>query len=629
MSFSDFETVFFDHLKSQNNNCINDIENNEKLIIKYLGNETSKKTLINFVKKFNETILYNKNNNFNLIEKLLSHPIFKNVSNEFRESDILIKALKNENKPLIKWLLTMNINLNVQDDQGMTALMYASKSPQLLFALNVLLKNNEDDFYSLIDENGENAFFHAVHNLEGFDLLLKSKMVKVVNQLNSNGDSVLTYCCRCGIYEPVLSLIVNANVDPNIFNNEEKTAIMYLVENGRYQELTYIKKWKTNFEYRNSRNESVLSILIRQYYKYYQEKDAKMLQNYIKVIKVLIEKECSFNHVIDEEGNTAFMFFLWIRDWITIVYLLLKHKNLDFQKKNKNGINASLLCLMLQETEAQLITNSSLMDLYLNRIDFDTDTIYPHSNNLLIYPIINNDNEKTAKLLILNENLVNHVNDKMETPLIVAIKLGNRDIIKYIMSRNPNVNYQDELGNTALHYAIELGDQYVINLLSYCHADIHLKNKEGKSPIEIVKESANDEIMSLLNNPVLPYKLLNDKNKVKNKEKKKITSLFKRNKNKENINHIKIDHGDIVISKCNIYQTEYEDLIKFSSKLYKPTDNYILISAIRTYEFAVYQLINSDNQIINCNKEIWKVNLTSLLYSDEIEKRILNIGRAL
>jgi len=629
MSFFDFETVFFDNLKSQNNNCINDIENHEKLIIKYLGEKTDNKTLKNFLNKFNETILYNKNNNFNLIEKILFHPIFKNVSDEFRESDILIKACKIENKPLVKWLLTMDINLNVQDEYGMTTLMYASKSPQLLFALKILLKNNKDDFYSIVDRNGENAFFHAVHNLEGFDLLLKSKMVKGVNQLNNNKDSVLTYCCRNGIYEPVLSLIVNANVDPNIFNNEERTATMYLVENGRYQELEYIKKWKTNFEYRNSKNESALSILVRQYYKYYQEKETKLLQNYIRVVKVLVEKECSFNTVIDEEGNTAFMFFLWLQDWCTIIYLLLKQKELDFQKQNKNGINASLLCIMLQETEtsiSHMITVSNLMDLYLNRIEFETGTIYQHGNNLLMYSIINNNEEKTAKLLLLNENLIHQVNDKKENPLIVAIKLGNRDIIKNIVSRNVDVNFQDEFGNTALHYALELGDQYVINLLTYCHADIHLKNKEGKSPIEIVKESENGEIMSLLNNPVLPYKLLNDKYRIKNKEKKKITSLFKRNKN--NINHVKIDDGDIVISKCNAYQKDYEDSIKFSSKLYRPQDNNVFISAIRTFELTVYSLINSDGGIIiNYNKDIRKVNLPNLFYTDDIEKRILNRGR--
>jgi len=54
-----------------------------------------------------------------------------------------------------------------------------------------------------------------------------------------------------------------------------------------------------------------------------------------------VDKGCDFNTVIDEEGNTAFMFFLWIQDWNTVVYLLLYHKNLNFQKSNINGINAA------------------------------------------------------------------------------------------------------------------------------------------------------------------------------------------------------------------------------------------------------------------------------------------------
>jgi len=321
----------------------------------------------------------------------------------------------------------MDISLYVQYDQGMTTLMYACENPKLLFVVKTLLSKKKDiEFLYIVDKNGENAYFHAARNTKALELLLESKkMVEKVNQLNNYNDSVLTYCCRQGIYEPVASLIRNAYVDPNIFNIDEKTAVMYLVEEGRYDELEYLKKWKINSDFKKSKNESALSILIHQYYKYYLESSAIYIRRYIKVIKVLIDKGCNFNNVIDEEGNTTFMFFLWLQDWHTIVCLLLHHKNLDFKTKNKNGVNAAILCASLRKTEVSReckIKVSSIINLYLGRKEFDLNVRDNYGNNLLIYYLVNNNNfENISKLLNSDESLVNQVNDKKES-LIYFIK---------------------------------------------------------------------------------------------------------------------------------------------------------------------------------------------------------------
>ena len=117
VNFSSFENEIFADLRNNNNNCINTIESNKKLI---LESSTFAK---DFVQKLNH-ILLSDITDYTLVDKVLDHPYFSNILSEFRESDILIKACDNNNKQLVKWLLTKNIDLSIQDAYGRTALMY-------------------------------------------------------------------------------------------------------------------------------------------------------------------------------------------------------------------------------------------------------------------------------------------------------------------------------------------------------------------------------------------------------------------------------------------------------------------------------------------------------------------------
>lgn len=49
-----------------------------------------------------------------------------------KKSDALIRACKNGNKNACSWILTMVIDPCVQDESGMTALMYATKNSSLI-----------------------------------------------------------------------------------------------------------------------------------------------------------------------------------------------------------------------------------------------------------------------------------------------------------------------------------------------------------------------------------------------------------------------------------------------------------------------------------------------------------------
>jgi len=527
MDFSTFEENFFYNLKNNNKEYVNNILTNEKIINSYLSDNDSK-SLKSFVNKLNSIIIIS-NKNFDFYENILTKKIFHYVLRGFRNSDILIRACEVKNIKLLKWLLTMDINTCVQNEDGVSALMVASRDPDLLFVVKYLLSHDEDN-KNLYDKNGENALFYAVHNKDIFRLLLDSNVD--ANHLNKDKDSILTYCCKNKIYELMRTLSVKENLDVNIFNNDERTALMYLMEDGRYSELRdFVAKDKKdiNFYFKNSKNETAFSIFFKKYYEYYRQINIEKLIPYIKVIKNFIDIGVNLNVPIDEEGNTPMMFFNMIEDWVSMAYIIVFNNNIDLSIKNNKGESFTSFCFKHKPTKQSnysSINAKYLMYDIFTHPTFDVGCKDRAGNNILMNYIISypkNYEENIVEVLRSHKEFSALTNDNQENLLIVATKMGCYDIIKYIVAAEGcDVNQQDILGNTALHYAVMLRDNFIVNLLAYYHADINIKNKEGKSPINMIKESGDSTMQKFVLKPCTPYEF----QKKEKKSKKNKDSLF-------------------------------------------------------------------------------------------------------
>jgi len=334
-SFNKFEELLFDLKTKNKKNIINNINKNRQSIQAYLGANGELKTIEYFVYLIKNIILSTENN-FKIIKKVLNHEVFKNVLEVFRNSDILINACKTKNKLAIKWLLTMKINYCVQDENGKTALMYAAQDPKLSFAVKQFILDK--DCVNISDDNGNNALFYAVNNKQSFKAILNSNID--LNHLNNNNESILLFCCKNKHYDLIKYLIKKKNINAEIVDKNEKTAIMYLVEEGRYSEIKLLSLMNCNINYVNKYNESALSLLISNLYSY---ENVKHCSQYFKTIVELVELGCDFNIPIDEEGNTAIMIFIMIQDYSSLFYVLKYCKDLNLSIKNKYGEDACSL----------------------------------------------------------------------------------------------------------------------------------------------------------------------------------------------------------------------------------------------------------------------------------------------
>jgi len=383
MEFEQFKEELFTDLKSHNKNCLKKIELNKAIIRENLGENALPETIDSFVEGLNEAILYVKRK-FSLFEKTLKDELFSKVLPVWKNSDILVKACKTENKEAIKWLLTMDVNTTIQDENGMSALMYAVKSSRLNIAVKLLSFRSDD--LNLVDKNGENALFYALKNKDALKELLRTKID--VNHLNKNNESVLLYCCKNDVFEPIKYLINNKDLDVNIVDNDGKTPAMYLAEKARNSELRSLEIRQCNYDYVNDKNESVLSLVLKKMYNHVEKCSPELYSEYLRIIVTLVHFNCNFNLPVDEDGNTAIMVFMLAQDYLTLQYVLKKINSVDFTVKNKYGESASSLskkCNSGQDIFKMISENPTLVSSDNKKIKSENQKIELKDSGLISY----------------------------------------------------------------------------------------------------------------------------------------------------------------------------------------------------------------------------------------------------
>jgi len=474
MEFDLFEKTLLSDLKNNNNKCIDTINENKDLINTYLNNNSDNLKI--FLDKIEHLILKNKKVNFKLVESVLKNENFKTVYENFKKSNILIEACKAGNINTIDWLYNMGVDSCVKDENGMTALMHASKNPMLNGVIEKFLGDSK--CLNIQDNEGKTVLFHAVNNKIGFMKLTKSEID--INALNHNKESILIYCCKYECYSNINDIINNKDINVNLIDNDEKTAAMYLANKGRYDELKLLNKCQCNFDYINQNHESVLSIIIRNMYFPGKKLSSNLLKSYFICIEKLMRYNCNFNLPIDEYGNTPLMIFMMVHDYYSVLLMLNRCEDLDISVKNKFGENASALCFTPG--------NQKILDIFQKNESlkgkFDYDYEDNHHNTMLMLFTLTNNETYIGNLLQINPNSLNKVNNKNENALMIATKLRRYRSVKELLKYPINLNQQDELGNTALHYAVILEDAFLVNILSYHNSDKNIKKQRWRITME-------------------------------------------------------------------------------------------------------------------------------------------------
>jgi len=524
MDFGTFVTEFLLELKNNNKHALTLLNENGEMLKEYLNDEVNTKVLDSFVNDLSTLIVQTEEGKFKLIEKALKHKYLTSVYHHFKESRVMIKAVQSENKNALKWLKSMNVSLYVQDDDGMNVLMHMVKNNKF----NSSIKSFTDEITSKqVDKYGRTAIFYAINNSLALWELFESKHVDI-NHRDNDGNTILIYCCKKENLTPIRGLIKN-KVDVNAVDNQGRTAAMYLAQNGNYSLIELqnnkstesralysmitgkhsvfeiLRSGKCDINYVNERKESALSLLFKQMYGIAVK--TRNEEKYYKCIAVLLSMlliGCDFNIPVDEDENTALMVILLANDIDTFDFVMKYADKLDFSKKNKNGENVTSLFMKSK--------SNHLNPDVLNYPSFDFDYADPVSNNnILMYSAISQPS-LIPDILKHKPDLINKVNCKRESALIIACKANNNDSVNALLKYSNEINQQDELGNTALYYAVKNQNASMVYNLVKKGADNRMKNNEKKSAYDLATELGDKHVLGAFNSSVEPAVSKSDNN---------------------------------------------------------------------------------------------------------------------
>jgi uncharacterized protein len=89
-------------------------------------------------------------------------------------------------------------------------------------------------------------------------------------------------------------------------------------------------------------------------------------------------------------------------------------------------------------------------------------------------------------------------NSGMGTALMAAVMSGNRQIIDKLITVKANLNLADSQGKTALIYATYFNKNEIVKALIKAGADIKSKDNDGKTALDFASFNKNTELMILL-----------------------------------------------------------------------------------------------------------------------------------
>ncbi len=325
----------------------------------------------------------------------------------------LIRETERGNIALVKQLLDTGANINEKDTMGNTALMHA---------LKYLHRNNVSKIAHLLLDRGAD-----------------------VNIANKDGTTPLMIAADKQNLS-IVSKLLNKGANPNAKNKNGLTA--FIAASAPYRPNDNVRNLiaskQTNISHNNVATRNMIF--------------SAVIDDDFEAIKTLANAGINFNY-IDKIGT-----FPLYRSKSAKMTQLLIDSGADVNFKSRTGKTALFAASI--NTAPLLIKKGINIDAK----DFAGNTA-----------LMENEYLDVQKLLINNKANINAKNNEGQTALMLA-KFGRK---KFFLDQGADFTLKDIYGHTVLHYAVKEGEGEIIKLLLSKGANINSQTDDGYTPLMI------------------------------------------------------------------------------------------------------------------------------------------------
>jgi ankyrin repeat protein/membrane protein involved in colicin uptake len=321
--------------------------------------------------------------------------------------------------------------------------------------------NNIDDIKTLLNEdaslinktnaNGNTMLMIACQNknLSIVKTLLEMGAQGTINKQNVIGDTALHISCKNG-YAVIASVLVLNGADLTIKNVLGKTPIEVCEDPALKAQLELHKaNVKKMFEFvKNNRTQDL----------------QKLLKTFRDVNLVDLTTGDTPLHIACKLGKKD-------------IALLLLQCGANPTLKNNNG-----------QTPFDLVENETLKTNLQDQYNL-TQTLFDAVENDSLPEIEQILDRLPANQvsIIVNSRTNPESTEQGETPLHIAVKTGNKEMVKFLLDYGADVNAGDKYEATPLHFACRNGDGYIARMLVEFGGDLTIKAIDGRTPLDACK----------------------------------------------------------------------------------------------------------------------------------------------
>lgn len=500
-------------------------ENQNKMI--YLAIENNFLKILNTLIKNKADINKTNKNNFTP----LCHAVkFKNIE----AVKILIRAGANINPAIViqpihlaakyghteilKLLINNNANIEAEDAQNDTALIYAVKNNQEQ-ACEILIKAGAD--VNRYNQSHQNPLIIATinNNRKIVELLLTSKAK--IDYTDNAYNTALHYAVVTGNHE-IITILLNYQANPEYQNDRYETALMCAVE---YNQPTACRLLLEAGADVNEVDDCAISSLHR-----------AVEKNNLEILEILISNGANVNcadnnlrtpmHIAAELGHENILKKLLdnqadpnvqtthkltplhlaiIHDQPKIAAMLLRDKNYIPLILTPENFSLHFPANFAAHFAAQY-NFVDLMQLLMTVEDFNPG----YKNNAGLTPLhiaIQYDNQEIISMLVNDDNININVEDNNgDTPLMYAICKQSSQACEILINAGADINYSNPYTlDTAAHYVSRHNIVEMLHVIIHAQADLNISNKNQETPLLIASQLGHGEIIRiLLDNKVSP-----------------------------------------------------------------------------------------------------------------------------